>query len=188
MKRFKKWLEQMINRYQVGSRSAASNSNIATAYDVTEVEVIVPMQISHAGMRFIMEFEDMRLKSYDDGAGTWTIGYGTTIYPNGVRVKRGETCTESEAKAYFQHDLLRFQRTVNHLVNVSLKQYQFDALVSLTYNIGENAFRTSTLLKYLNMGKYSAAAEQFEVWNKAGGNVMRGLVRRRHAEKELFLK
>jgi lysozyme len=48
-----------------------------------------------------------------------------------VRVKRGETCTESEAKAYFQHDLLRFQRTVNHLVNVSLKQNQFDALVSL---------------------------------------------------------
>jgi lysozyme len=70
VKSFKKWLKQMINQYQVSSRSETSNSNIATAYDETEVEAIVPMQISHAGMRFIMEFEDLRLKSYDDGAGT----------------------------------------------------------------------------------------------------------------------
>ena len=68
----------MINQYQVSSRSETSNSNIATAYDETEVEAIVPMQISHAGMRFIMEFEDLRLKSYDDGAGTWTIGFEHT--------------------------------------------------------------------------------------------------------------
>jgi lysozyme len=84
--------------------------------------------------------------------------------------------------------LRRFQTAVNDAVNIPLSQNQFDALVSLAYNIGTNAFKTSTLVKYLNALDYKAAADQFLVWNKAGGSVLKGLVRRREAERALFLK
>ncbi|MHC3123230.1 lysozyme [Acinetobacter sp. GN11] len=133
-------------------------------------------------------FEDTRIKAYDDGVGVWTIGTGTTIYPNGFKVKKGDTCTPEQAKAYFKHDLAKFEKTVNESVTVSLTQNQFDALVSLTYNIGSGAFKNSTLLKLLNKGDLLGAADQFLVWNKAGGKVMKGLVRRREAERALFLK
>ncbi|WP_322853093.1 lysozyme [Acinetobacter baumannii] len=129
-----------------------------------------------------------RFTAYDDGVGIWTIGIGTTVYPNGVKVKKGDTCTPEQAKAYFKHDLAKFEKTVNESVTVPLTQNQFDALVSLTYNIGSGAFKGSTLLKLLNKGDYKGAADQFLVWNKAGGKVMKGLVRRREAERALFLK
>ncbi|MFK7073950.1 lysozyme, partial [Acinetobacter baumannii] len=118
----------------------------------------------------------------------WTIGTGTTVYPNGVKVKKGDTCTAEQAKTYFKHDLAKFEKTVNESVTVPLNQNQFDALVSLTYNIGSGAFNNSTLLKKLNKRDYQGAADQFLVWNKAGGKVMKGLVRRREAERALFLK
>ncbi len=143
---------------------------------------------SDVGVNLISGFEDTLFKAYDDGVGVWTIGTGTTVYPNGVKVKQGDTCTPEEAKAYFKHDLAKFEKTVNESVTVPLNQNQFDALVSLTYNIGSGAFTNSTLLKLLNKGDYQGAAEQFLRWNKAGGKVMKGLVRRREAERALFLK
>ncbi|MGE9796866.1 lysozyme [Acinetobacter baumannii] len=143
---------------------------------------------SDVGVDLISGFEDTRFKAYDDGVGIWTIGTGTTVYPNGVKVKQGDTCTPEQAKAYFKHDLAKFEKTVNESVTVPLNQNQFDALVSLTYNIGSGAFNNSTLLKKLNKGDYQGAAEQFLVWNKADGKVMKGLVRRREAERALFLK
>ncbi|NUG50169.1 lysozyme [Acinetobacter lactucae] len=143
---------------------------------------------SNAGIDLISSFEGVRLKAYDDGVGVWTIGIGTTIYPNGVKVKKGDTCTLEQAKSFFTHDLKRFESSVNSLVKVPLSQNQFDALVSLSYNIGSGAFKNSTLLKKLNAKDYSGAAEQFLVWNKADGKVMKGLVRRREAERALFLK
>ncbi len=118
--------------------------------------------------------------------GVWTIGIGTTVYPNGVKVKQGDTCTPEQAKVYFKHDLAKFEKTVNEAVTVPLNQNQFDALVSLTYNIGSGAFKNSTLLKLLNKGDYQGAADQFLAWKKAGGKVMKGLVRRREAERALF--
>ncbi|WP_312069487.1 lysozyme, partial [Acinetobacter sp.] len=78
--------------------------------------------------------------------------------------------------------------SVNNLVKVPLSQNQFDALVSLTYNIGSTAFKNSTLLKKLNAKDYAGAADQFLRWNKGGGKVLKGLVRRREAERALFLK
>ncbi|WP_459661291.1 lysozyme [Acinetobacter calcoaceticus] len=143
---------------------------------------------SDVGVNLISGFEDTRLKAYDDGVGIWTIGIGTTIYPNGVKVKQGDTCTLDQAKTYFKHDLGKFEKTVNDYVKVPLTQNQFDALVSLTYNIGSGAFNNSTLLKRLNKSDYQGAADQFLVWNKAGGKVVKGLVRRREAERSLFLK
>ncbi|WP_407061344.1 lysozyme [Acinetobacter ursingii] len=146
------------------------------------------MKISNNGLDLIKQFEGLKLNAYDDGVGVWTIGTGTTVYPNGVKVKKGDTCTPEQAKAYFKHDLAKFEKAVNESVIVPLSQNQFDALVSLTYNIGSGAFNNSTLLKKLNKGDYQGAADQFLVWNKAGGKVMKGLVRRREAERALFLK
>lgn len=143
---------------------------------------------SQIGIDLISSFEGIRLNAYDDGVGVWTIGIGTTTYPNGVKVKKGDKCTLDQAKEYFAHDLKRFESSVNNLVKVPLTQNQFDALVSLVYNIGQTAFSNSTLLKKLNAKDYQGAADQFPRWNKAKGKVLNGLTRRRAAERALFLK
>ena len=169
----------------------AADKLIATAYDdLNDVLGIATdeMHVSPSGVDLICNFEDLRLKAYDDGVGVWTIGFGTTKYPNGIRVKKGDTCTLDQAKAYMQNDLKSFEQTVNNTVKVPLNQNQFDALVSLAYNIGSTAFKNSTLVRQLNEGNYKAAANQFNVWVNAGGKRMQGLVNRRAAERTLFLK
>ena len=169
----------------------AADKLIATAYDdLNDVLGIAidEMHVSPSGVDLICNFEGLRLKAYDDGVGVWTIGFGTTKYPNGIRVKKGDTCTLDQAKAYMQNDLKSFEQTVNNTVKVPLNQNQFDALVSLAYNIGATAFKKSTLVKRLNEGNYKAAANQFNVWVNAGGKRMQGLVNRRAAERALFLK
>lgn len=169
----------------------AADKLIATAYDdLNDVLGIAAdeMHVSPSGVDLICNFEGLELKAYDDGVGVWTIGYGTTKYPNGIRVKKGDTCTLEQAKAYMQNDLKAFEQTVNSAIKVPLNQNQFDALVSLAYNIGSTAFKNSTLVKRLNEGNYNAAANQFNVWVNAGGKRMQGLVNRRAAERTLFLK
>lgn len=169
----------------------AADKLIATAYaDVTAMFGIATdeMHVSPSGIDLICNFEGLRLKAYDDGVGVWTIGFGTTKYPNGIRVKKGDTCTLDQAKAYMQNDLKSFEQTVNNTVKVPLNQNQFDALVSLAYNIGSTAFKNSTLVRQLNEENYKAAANQFNVWVNAGGKRMQGLVNRRAAERTLFLK
>ena len=170
----------------------ATNEVIATATDSTVADMlgiaIDQMVVSLFGIDLICGFEGLRLKAYDDGVGVWTIGFGTTIYPNGIRVKKGDTCTEAQAKAYMAHDLKKFESAVNSTVTVPINQNQFDALVSLAYNIGTNAFKNSTLVKKLNAGDIRGAADQFDVWVNAGGKRMQGLANRRAKEKEVFLK
>ena len=169
----------------------AADKLIATAYDDLNDMLGVAtdeMHVSPSGVDLICNFEGLRLKAYDDGVGVWTIGFGTTKYPNGIRVKKGDTCTLDQAKAYMQNDLKSFEQTVNNTVKVPLNQNQFDALVSLAYNIGSTAFKNSTLVRQLNEGNYKAAANQFNVWVNAGGKRMQGLVNRRAAERTLFLK
>ncbi|WP_296277693.1 lysozyme [uncultured Acinetobacter sp.] len=144
------------------------------------------MKISTNGIDLICSFEGLRLKAYDDGVGVWTIGYGTTVI-NGRKVKKGDTCTLEQAKSYMANDLKKFESAVNQ-VKVPLNQNQYDALVSLAYNIGVSAFLSSTLFKKLNTKDYKGAAAEFPKWNKAGGRVLAGLVKRRKAEMELFLK
>lgn len=169
----------------------AADKLIATAYDdvagmlgiATDV-----MSTSQNGINLISSFEGCELKAYLCPAKVWTIGFGTTVYPNGVKVKKGDSYTLEQAKQFKAHDLKRFEKTVNDLVKVPLTQNQFDALVSLTYNIGTGAFEKSTLLKKLNAGDYQGAADQFTVWNKGGGKVLQGLVNRRAKEKEVFLR
>ena len=144
--------------------------------------------INKIGLKLIAKFEGCYLQAYLCPANVWTIGIGTTIYPNGVKVKKGDKCTLEQAHEYLAHDMIEFEKTVNDSVKVPLSQNQFDALVSLAYNIGSGAFKNSTLLKKLNAKDYAGAADQFLVWNKGGGKVLKGLVRRRDAERALFLK
>ncbi|MFN3289853.1 MAG: lysozyme [Acinetobacter sp.] len=163
-----------------------AKASAATAADMLGL-VIDQMVVSFFGIDLICDFEGKRLAAYDDGVGVWTIGFGTTVYPNGIKVKKGDTCTEAQAKAYMAHDLKKFELAVNNAVKIPLNQNQFDALVSLTYNIGTNAFSESTLVKKLNANSISGAADQFDVWVNAGGKRMQGLVNRRAKEKALFL-
>lgn len=149
---------------------------------------IKSMKVDSAGIDLISQFEGLRLNAYDDGVGVWTIGWGTTVYPNGVKVKKGDKITLDQAKQYKSHDLAKFEKAVNDVVKVPLNQNQFNALVSLAYNIGVSAFTNSTLVKRLNEGNYKAAADQFLVWVNAGSKRMQGLVNRRNKEREVFLK
>ena len=167
----------------------ATDKLLSIDFDAVKNMLGIPesMSVSNKGVGLICEFEGKRLVAYDDGVGVWTIGFGTIKYPNGTRVKKGDTCTLDQAKEYMRHDLIEFEHTVNSSVKVPLNQNQFDALVSLAYNIGSNAFKSSTLVKKLNTGDYQGAADQFNVWVNGGGKRMQGLVNRRDKEKLLFL-
>lgn len=144
--------------------------------------------LSDNGMKLLEQFEGLRLEAYLDSASIYTIGYGTIKYPDGRKVKKGDKITKAQAKEYKLHDLKEFESTVNTSVKVALTQNQYDALVSLSYNIGSGAFKNSTLLKKLNNGDYKGAADQFLVWNKVNSKRVQGLVNRREAERNLFLK
>lgn len=141
------------------------------------------MNISETGIQLIKKFEGCSLKAYKCPAGIWTIGYGHTL-----GVKEGQTITKEQAEIFLKQDIRGFELTVNNLVNVPLNQGQFDALVSFCYNLGTGNLKKSTLLKLLNKKDYIGAAEQFDRWVYASGKKLPGLVKRRTAEKELFLK
>lgn len=141
------------------------------------------MNISEKGINLIKNFEGCRLEAYKCPAGIWTVGYGHT----GSTVHQGLKISQSEADSLLKTDLIIHCNNVSKLVKVPLNQNQFDALVSLEYNIGYGNFSRSTLLKLLNTKNYKDAAEQFAVWRLGGGKILPGLVRRRKAEKDLFL-
>lgn len=183
------YLRKLSGGILTQAQVVATDKLLSIDFDAVKKMLGVPelMTVSAKGIDLICSFEGLRLTAYDDGASVWTIGFGTIKYPNGVRVRRGDTCTLEQAKSYMKHDLIEFEHTVNSLVKVPLNQNQFDALVSLTYNIGSGAFKSSTLLKKLNLSDYKGAADQFDVWVNAGGKRMQGLANRRAKEKSLFL-
>lgn len=135
----------------------------------------------------IKEHEGLRLKAYKDSVGVWTIGYGDT----GPDVVEGLTITKEEAEERLKKRLREFEGYVLKYVRVGLTQNQFDALVSLVYNIGPTNFKDSTLLKKLNLSDYQGAADQFLVWNKGRVDgklkVIPGLSNRRAKERQLFM-
>lgn len=130
----------------------------------------------------IKSFEGLELEAYLCPADIWTIGYGHT-----GNVKEGDRITKAEAEALLDKDLRTFRNGVKRLVKVPLNENQFGALVSFSYNLGLGSLQNSTLLKMLNAGDYTGAADQFLRWNKSGGKVLTGLVRRREAERAVFL-
>ena len=109
------------------------------------------MKLSNKGEFLIKNFEELRLNAYQDGAGVWTIGYGSTQYHDGRPVKPGDKLqNQTQADALFTNTLGLYTGAVNRLVKVPLTQNQFDALVSFTYNEGPGALQHATLLKLLN--------------------------------------
>lgn len=144
------------------------------------------MRISEKGIEFIRRLEGEKLTAYPDIVGIWTIGVGHTGFVDGKPVVKGMTISAEKSKAILIADLKRFESAVNNAVKIPLTQNQFDALVSLAFNIGEGAFTRSTLVKKLNTGDVIGAAEQFLVWKNAGGRFSQGLLNRRQKEKALF--
>jgi len=148
------------------------------------------MKTSPAGIALIQSFESCRLRAYQDSVGIWTIGWGHTH-----AVREHDTCTQAEADELLQLDLGVAEDGVNALVKVDLLQCEFDALVSFAYNVGldmdtdevAEGLGDSTLLRKLNVGDLFGAANEFPKWNKAGGGVLAGLIRRRAAERALFM-
>lgn len=140
------------------------------------------MKTSQTGLDLIKHFEGVRKQAYLCPAGVWTIGYGHT-----AGVKEGTTCTPEQAEAWLKEDCLVAELTVCTNVNVQLSQNQFDALVSFVFNLGSGNFVASTLLKRLNAGDYVGAGDELDRWVNAGGRRLAGLVKRRAAEKTLFL-
>lgn len=151
-----------------------------------------PEHVSENCVELIKRFEglhriqpDGMVSSYRCPAGKWTIGYGST---KGIR--SGMKITQAEAEERLMEDIREFEAIVKRNVLVPLSQYQFDALVSWTFNLGEGNLRSSTLLKKLNRGLYQEVPEQIIRWNKARVDgvltVLPGLTRRRAAEASLF--
>lgn len=140
------------------------------------------MRTSQRGLSLIKSFEGLRLQAYQDAVGVWTIGYGATR-----GVKAGMSITKEQAERMLLNDVRRFEPEIERLITAPLSQSQWDALTSFTYNLGAANLESSTLRRLLNAGDYTGAAEQFPRWNKAGGKVLPGLVRRRAEERELFL-
>lgn len=137
--------------------------------------------VSVGSTKLIREFEGLELKAYKCPAGVLTIGYGHT-----KAVTAGMVITESKAEELLREDLKWVEETINSKVVVGLTQNQYDALASFIYNVGSGAFAKSTLLRKLNAEDFVGASAEFKRWNKAGGKVLKGLVRRRKAEQELF--
>lgn len=149
------------------------------------------MKTSAAGRAAISAREGVKLTAYRDSAGVLTIGVGHTSAAGAPTVTAGMRITAAEADKVLSRDLAAVEAAVNRMVTVPLNQNEFDALVSLVFNIGATAFRKSTLLRMLNAGDRKGAADQFLAWNKITRNgrkvELRGLTTRRQAERSQFL-
>ncbi len=139
------------------------------------------MKISQEGLSLIKKFEGCELEAYKCAADVWTIGYGST-----KGVKEGDTLTQEEADKLLLKDVEVFEKAVNDAVKVAMVQCQFDALVSWTFNLGAGSLNSSTMLKKLNNREFDEVPSQIKRWNKAGGKVLQGLIRRREAEALLY--
>lgn len=150
------------------------------------------MKPSNNFNNLIRLFEGCFLKAYKDSVGIATIGIGTIKYPNGVAVKMGDTCTEDQAYEYLNHEVESKVAAINKLLTgIQLNQNQFDAIVSLTYNIGTGALASSTVLKLIKVNPIDPLIEQaWLMWNKGTVNgkkvAIKGLTNRRVKEYHLY--
>lgn len=142
------------------------------------------MRTSQAGIALIKKFEGCRLEAYQDVVGVWTIGYGDTS-----NVRPATRITQQQAEDRLANRLANeFEPGVMAAIGDSpTTQAQFDAMASLAWNIGIGAFAKSSVARFHRAGDYAAAADAFRLWNKAGGSVLDGLVRRREAERALYI-
>lgn len=140
------------------------------------------MNISKEGLSLIKKFEGCELEAYLCPAGVWTIGYGHT-----KDVKEGDKINKEEADYLLQEEMIEYESYINDFVEVPLNRNQFDALCSWVYNLGPTNLKNSTMLKVLNEEKYVDVPQEIKRWNKAGGEVLDGLIKRREAEAKMFV-
>ena len=142
------------------------------------------MKIDKYGEKLIKKFESCKLTAYkvDKAEKYYTIGWGHY----GADVKKGMKISKDTAEKLFRNDIKYFETSVNTCLKVKVTQSMFNALVSFTYNVGYSAFKNSTLLKYVNKSQFKKASNEFKKWNKCGGKVLKGLVKRRLLEQTEF--
>ena len=146
------------------------------------------MKISQRGLDLIKDFEGFSSSAYLCAAKIPTIGWGNTFYADGTKVKLGDQISKTDALKLLEVIANRdFADKIFPYIKVKVTQNQFDAMVSLAYNIGVGNFSKSTLLKKVNAGDFVGASNEFLRWNKSGGKELLGLTRRREREKQLFL-
>lgn len=140
------------------------------------------MKYSGTGLALTEQFEGCALTAYQDSGGVWSNGYGNT---HGV--VPGSTITKEQAVSDLLANIQNSVNDVNRLVTVQLTQAEFDSLVDFDFNEGSGHLASSTLLRLLNTGDFNGAAAQFDLWDKCGGTVVAGLLRRRQAETANFI-
>lgn len=145
-------------------------------------------KLSQKGIDFITKEEGVVLHPYLDQVGIPTIGIGSTMYEGGIRVTmKDPPITLDRAKKLFSNTLLKYEATVNNTIKSKINQNQFDALVSLCYNIGQGGFSSSTVAKRVNANPNDPTiSEAFKMWNKAGSKINSTLVGRRMREANLY--
>lgn len=144
------------------------------------------MKTSDAGRKFIEQWEGLFLHTYNDGVGVATIGYGHTTAAGPPSVHYGMTITQQQADQILAADLLSVENDVNRLVKPTLNQNQFDALVSFHFNTG--ALARANVLRAVNANLFNEVPGDLLMWDHGGGHVMLGLLRRRRAEGEMFMR
>ena len=144
------------------------------------------MKVSSKGLELIKEFEGFSSVAYLCSAKKATIGYGNTFWEDGTPVKIGDQISKERAETLLKHVVDNFSVAGEVDIKIEVTQNQFDALVSLAYNIGLGAFKNSTLLRQLNRGNFVGASQEFLRWDKSNGKPLLGLTRRREREKLLF--
>jgi lysozyme len=144
------------------------------------------MQMTDEGLDLIKHFEGFRGAAYRDPVGIWTIGYGHTSMAGTPEVTAGLTVSETEAGEILARDVETFATGVRALVRVALSDGQFSALVSFAYNVGLGALKKSSVLTAVNARDFAAVPRRLQLWTRAGGHVLPGLMRRRAAEAALF--
>lgn len=144
--------------------------------------------IDKAGTELITKWEGLKLKPYLCSAGVPTIGYGSTYYENGQRVKLTDSAiTEERAKLLFKNTIVTYEKAVETFTRDDINQNQFNALVSFAYNLGTNALKSSTLLKKVNANPSDVTIKnEFAKWVNAGGKKLQGLVNRRNDEIKMY--
>ncbi len=156
--------------------------------DAAEQGGVVPP----AAVKIVKNYEGLRLQAYDDGVGVWTIGYGTTRYPNGERVKAGDSCTAQQAESYLQNDIAGYAKQLVASVPHwnQMNDNQRSALISFAYNLGPGFYGSSdfnTISRVLREKQWSGVPAALELYSMPGTNVHAGLLARRKAEGQLWL-
>jgi lysozyme len=162
------------------------------------------MKVSEKGIKLLKHHEGFRKKPYQCAAKIWTIGYGHALYPEQMKIPSTPEGMErrkafplkyadnrvwsvEEIDALLVKDVVRFERAVERFISVPLRQHEFDALISATYNLGPGWLQRSQVRQKINRGDKKGAMESLRKYNKAGGKVLRGLDNRRKDEEALFM-